>query len=325
MRGNGGRHKQRELPGTMTERTCPSCGDRCRFEVPTGRPGAQEPPNVRTIDPSLGLKFNEVTSDWDYDPAGEDELRRGSQYDDLAVIDLTDIVDFEASGDDWHYSTSQAKALAARLDDIQSYADVEAWDKEAEEEVSRCRDVESKIDLASAELAQEHQKLRDSELRSAEESLRSLGFFGRLTKGKPAKTRIAEVKERLDQLSDRREQYTLIASNLRTLAEKLEAAVTFTPDSPDDYKALVKQVRQEKKDLQLEKREVNAEMREIRTDARQKAAQTYRGQRAERRIIRLRKEMELRPHESRKAALDRQILAFDKLLSWLDRFKGLKS
>jgi len=107
------------------------------------------------------------------------------------------------------------------------------------------------------------------------------------------------------------------------LASQLEAAIDFTPDTPNDLKELLKECRQRKKELQAERKAVGAEITAIRVGARQRTATVTPGEHAkeERRQITVAKELALRPHENQKADLERQIVALDRTIAWLERFK----
>ena len=110
---------------------------------------------------------------------------------------------------------------------------------------------------------------------------------------------------------------------LAELASQLEAAIDFTPDTPNDLKEQLKECRQRKKELQAEKKAVSAEMTSIRAGARHRTATVTPGQHAkeERRQISVAKEFALRPHENQKADLERQVVALDRTIAWLERFK----
>ncbi|MFM6347925.1 MAG: hypothetical protein ACKPFK_22675 [Dolichospermum sp.] len=113
------------------------------------------------------------------------------------------------------------------------------------------------------------------------------------------------------------------------MAEKLQEAIDFTPNSSTEQKLLLKELRQRKKELQLQKREVAASAKQIREEARLKSIHAgrflgivYDSKLAsiERRSIRYRREALVAPHEDIKASIDRQILQIDKDILWVERF-----
>lgn len=110
---------------------------------------------------------------------------------------------------------------------------------------------------------------------------------------------------------------------LEFLEKQFGLVIDFTPDSEADLTMLVKALRLRKKQVQADKRTVAAQMADIRTEARQRtgASAGVSWGKWERREIRWEKEAALRPHESEKAALARQMLELDHLLGWLERFK----
>jgi nucleoid DNA-binding protein len=117
-------------------------------------------------------------------------------------------------------------------------------------------------------------------------------------------------------------------ADLEEIADHLLELIDFTPNDEADRKGLLKELRLEKKELQLQKREVAAEMKAVRTEARQAAARIepipLRGfskySAIDRRRIRREKESLLKPAENAKAALDRQLVAIDRRINWLERF-----
>ncbi|WP_146131602.1 hypothetical protein [Merismopedia glauca] len=116
---------------------------------------------------------------------------------------------------------------------------------------------------------------------------------------------------------------------IENMAEKLQEAIDFTPNSSSEQKLLLKELRQLKKEMQLEKREVAASAKEIREKARLKSIYAgrvlgviYNSKIAarERRAIRYAREAEVAPHEDIKAAIERKILQIDKDILWAERF-----
>jgi hypothetical protein len=115
---------------------------------------------------------------------------------------------------------------------------------------------------------------------------------------------------------------------MEDMAEKLQEAIDFTPNSPTEQKLLLKELRQRKKELQLQKREVAASAKQIREEARLKSVHAgrflgiYNSKLAsiERRSIRYRREALVAPNEDVKVSIDRQILQIDKDILWVERF-----
>lgn len=135
----------------------------------------------------------------------------------------------------------------------------------------------------------------------------------------------AKVIDRL-KINELKTKYIVVLENM---ADKLQEAIDFTPNSSKEQKVLLKELRQKKKELQLEKREVATNMRAIQASARSRSAYAGRGflgiynsklATHERRIIRYQKEAALRPSEDSKAAIERQILQIDRDILWVERF-----
>ena len=115
--------------------------------------------------------------------------------------------------------------------------------------------------------------------------------------------------------------------SLTELADRLDAAIAATPNDKDDQKAMLKELRQRKKELGVEKKEAAAAMREIRTSARQTSSKIGTGlftmpstNRYARISVRLKKEAALKPHEDQKTAIERQILSVERMINWIDKF-----
>lgn len=139
---------------------------------------------------------------------------------------------------------------------------------------------------------------------------------------------IAKYSDILGQfnINQLKQRYIVVLENM---AEKLQEAIDFTPNSIKEQKILLKELKQQKKELQLKKRELTANMRSIQADARSRSIYAGRGflgiydsklAAHERRRIRYQKEEALRPSEDIKAAIDRQILQIDKDILWVERF-----
>jgi hypothetical protein len=107
----------------------------------------------------------------------------------------------------------------------------------------------------------------------------------------------------------------------------LSDAIDFTPNSPEEKKALLAELRIHKKELEADKREVALNMSAIRADARQKNADidgraSYDSKSAarDRRQIHYEKEAALQPHEDAKAAIERQIIQVEKDILRVEKF-----
>jgi hypothetical protein len=114
---------------------------------------------------------------------------------------------------------------------------------------------------------------------------------------------------------------------LENMAEKLQIAIDFTPNSATDKKMLLQELHQRKKELQIQKRELNIDTKQIRNIARVKSAHAGRFlgimydsklAASERRSIRYKKEALVAPYESLKVSIDRQILQIDKDILWIE-------
>lgn len=212
------------------------------------------------------------------------------------------------------YDTTSFKALMAEYKELLTFSDVASWDKRAAIEVENLvrtvHDVDKKRTGASNKLG---------EIRKEHEGK---GFFQRMFDSKDQEKTLVQLVE----------NYNKYISWLEDMASQLQEAIDFTPNSPEEKKSLLKELKERKKELQLEKREVAAAMKAIRTDARKQSAvagtsksmfgTTYNSSlaAAQRRGIRYQKESALRPQEDAKTAIERQLIQVDRDISWAERF-----
>jgi vacuolar-type H+-ATPase subunit I/STV1 len=211
-----------------------------------------------------------------------------------------------------NYDDGNFREFMAQFRMLSTFAAVESWDRQAQTEVERILGVIRGLDMEMAQQAQTVEQLRQSK---SEKSL-----MGRLlSSGK-------EEKE----LTQRIEKYREYKTTLGKMASQLQESIDFTPNSPEEQKVLLKELRQRKKELQVEKREIAATMKAVRTDARQQSAQAGRVfgvfhdsklAAIERRSIRYSKESALRPHEDAKATIERQLVQVDRDILWAEKFQ----
>lgn len=150
--------------------------------------------------------------------------------------------------------------------------------------------------------------------------------LGRKHKGKPFLSRLldgkgdSEIKKQIEAL-------TAKAAAIDKVGDDLAEKIDLTPNSPEERKEMVAELKQIKKELQLEKRETKAAMRDIRADARTASvkasywAYSRKYSARQRRSIRYQAERQLGPHEDSVQAIDRQINAVDRRLLWLERYQ----
>jgi chromosome segregation ATPase len=203
------------------------------------------------------------------------------------------------------YNTANAGLLATEIGNLRTFDQIAEWDKKATAEIEAMRSisgtVEGKLQNIALALAQEKQ------------AHESKSFFARLFDGRNEQKRLLVEQARL----------TRERTQIENLIDQFEAAIDFTPNSMDDLKELIKECKRRKKELQTEKKAISTQMTSIRVEARQQTASTVSGKYGswDRRQIRLNKEAALRPHETQKAAIERQIIKLDQIVIWLERFK----
>lgn len=203
------------------------------------------------------------------------------------------------------YNTASARVLATEIRNLCTFEEIAEWDKKATTEIgvmhSASETIEGKLRNVIQALAREKQ------------AHEAKSFFVRWFDGRIEQKRLLGEHARL---SSEKVQ-------VENLVDQFEAAIDFTPNSKDDLKELIKECKQRKKELQTEKKAISAQMSSIRVEARQQTANTISGKYGtwDRRRIRLNKEAALGPHETEKAAIERQIIKLDLIIVWLERFK----
>ena len=195
---------------------------------------------------------------------------------------------------------------------LATFSAIASWDSQTQLEIERILGVIRDLDNEISRQTQALEKFRQSK---SEKS-----FMGRLF------TSDKEEKESLQLV----EKYNQYKATLGKMASQLQESIDFTPNTPEEQKTLLKELRQRKKELQVEKREVAAAMKAVRTGARQQSAQAGRVfgvfydsklAASERRSIRYSKESTLRPHEDAKTAIERQLVQIDRDILWAEKFK----
>lgn len=207
------------------------------------------------------------------------------------------------------YSADSYNSLMAEFKDLSTLTEASEWDQRAQAEVDRINNVVSGLKGKLAE------KTKVLELMQKERN------------GKPFLSRMFASKKPEQEISQEIDQLHKSISNLLEMGDTLNDAIDFTPNSPEEKKALLAELRIHKKELGADKREVALNMSAIRADARQKNADidgrtSYDSKSAarDRRQIHYEKEAALQPHEDAKAAIERQIIQVEKDILRVEKF-----
>ena len=207
------------------------------------------------------------------------------------------------------YSAANYNSLMAEFRDLSTLTEASEWDQRAQFEVEKInlviRDLKEKVD----------ERTKDLEYMQKERNAKP--FFSRLfASTKPEQATSQDI-----------DQVQKYISNLMEMSDQLSDAIDFTPNSPEEKKALLAELRIHKKELGADKREVALTMNAIRADARQKNADidgraSYDSKSAaqDRRQIHYEKEAALQPHEDAKAAIERQIIQVEKDILRVEKF-----
>ena len=211
------------------------------------------------------------------------------------------------------YDSAGAEALLTELPTLTTFEQVADWDRRAALVLEHIQAYLADLDSIERDVnAIERQAVDDHSQRF---------FLRRLTGPPPA---VAAARKWKTEAAAGQEAATL-------LADRLQAGIDQTPNCRDDQAEMVRALKLAKKELALQKREAGEALCQIRVDARQKSAQIdtglggvlmgASGRRYQRITLRLEKEAAAKPHESVKALIERQILAMDRIIQWVERFK----
>lgn len=210
------------------------------------------------------------------------------------------------------YDDENYRTLLMKYKSLSTYEEVANWDELARKEVDRIIEVLQKID---SELTQKYELLEQAKNEYSQKS-----FLQRLVASHKSEAEIATTIAR----------YRSYQVSLEEISAKLQEMIDFTPNTPDEKKDLLKELRLRKKEIQTEKRELAANMKAIRNEARVQSVHAgsvftsyiYLPKIAtfQRRQIRYAREAELRPNEDAKSAIERQLIQIEKNILWVERF-----
>jgi chromosome segregation ATPase len=203
------------------------------------------------------------------------------------------------------YNTANASLLATELKKLHSIAGVAEWNKKAAAEVQALHSILKAIEEKQAKVTRV--LVQDQQEHAAKP------FFAKLIDLRKEQRRWRAEQARLD-----REK-----AHIEALIEQFESVIAFNPENLDALKALITECKKQKEEYLTEKKTVNEQMSSIRVEARQQTANTNYGNygKGDRRRIRLNKESALRPQESQKTAIERQVRELDQTIDWLEKFE----
>ena len=203
------------------------------------------------------------------------------------------------------YDMTNASLLATELKKLHSIDEVAEWSKKATAEVealpSILKAIEGKQDKVSQVLLQDQQE----------------------HEAKPFFAKLLDVRKEQKRWLTEQSRLAREKAHIEALIEQFKSAIAFMPKNLEDVEALIKESEQQKDELLTEKKAVNDQMSTIRVEAKQQTANTNYGNygKGDRRRIRLNKESALRPQESQKAAIERQVKELEQVINWLEGFK----
>jgi chromosome segregation ATPase len=211
------------------------------------------------------------------------------------------------------YDCTRVQRLLEELNRVTTFEEVNAWDRQAEDEIRRLKAYLDRLLAFERQIGVLEERAKQAHAQ------------------KTMVTRLWRSHDYRAEISTAREQISLQRSMLEKFEDALQAAVDKTPNSREERREMLQQLRLLKKELTQQRREINEAMRQIRTGARQRTAKVGSGlglflstpasRRLSRMSIRLEKEAALAPNEDARAAIERQILIVDQAILWVERFR----
>jgi hypothetical protein len=223
--------------------------------------------------------------------------------------------------------TAAVDALVAEVASLASLEEAQSWNARARAE----------LDKITADLGITERKL----LSLRQDLIRLKANHD----AKPAYLKLKGKGSEYGSAAEQLAQFQMGQRQLVQLADRLEVTIDKVPNSSNEQKLLVRELRLQKKELLLEKKEVISKMSAIRVESRQKSAQFTETEllfrdgklnkpfwalssadrsavlRMLRESERSDREIELAPHEASKAAVDEEIMRLERLILWAEKLK----
>lgn len=200
-----------------------------------------------------------------------------------------------------------------RLTALTTFEEAQAWDHSAKEMVRGAQKHLRTLQTADTHLAELY--------RTALAEHQNKSFLARLFTSPTEANRVRFARTSLNQHR----------SAIEAVIDELNGAIDKTPDSREEKKAMIADLRMLRKELVLRKREASTAMRDVREAATAANARVGTGwdallstpssRRFDRMGIRLRKEAALTPHRSARNQIEQELAVIDRHLLWLEKIK----
>lgn len=211
------------------------------------------------------------------------------------------------------YKDDDYNALLREFSALSTFDRVSQWDARAQAEVDRLVEI--------SQVLESEIEARARDLRQLLDERKERGFFAGLL---ASKTDEKELSKRISNCQHLR-------SSMSAKADRLQEMIDFTPNSAEEKAALLAELALRKRELQLNVRALSTAIGRAHSDARRASVEAGTGitalfgskvVAAQRRQIRLQREAQLRPNESARDAIKRQILAVDRNILWVEKIKA---
>lgn len=205
---------------------------------------------------------------------------------------------------------TRAAGLLSQFQILKTFDDVQRWDRSAN---ALAAELGASVGPLEAQIAACRSEAREHASRRA-----ALPIFKRwFTSREPE----LAANRRADEL-------TRTLQDVGETMNQLLEFIDYSPNNDKERKLLLKELRLQKKEMQARKKEVAAAKRAIHREAKEASANAKGGfffydakmAAEERRAIRRQRYAALAPHEDAAAAIERQLMALDRQIRWVQRF-----
>lgn len=202
------------------------------------------------------------------------------------------------------YNTNNASLLTYTIKNLSSIEEITGWNKQARAEIEELNSV-----LKAIEAKQQNATQVNSQKQL---EYNAKNFITKFFQGRKEQKRWSTEQSRLE-----REK-----AQIENVIIQFQSALDFMPASQNKAKELLKNFKQQKKELHTEMKTVNDQKSTIRTEAKLEKANTNYGKygKGDRHLIRLNRKSALKSQNDQKTAIKREAAELEQIILWLEKF-----
>ena len=206
-------------------------------------------------------------------------------------------------------SNKNAQELIQRINDIESFEQVNEWDAKAKEMVQMLKNSNDSLSLKINELEKKKQSLLEDKNKS---------FFSKLLNSNKDEIFKIDIE-----ISSSKSQIGKNNDNINSL----NMWIQITPDDKNEKSNMINELKENKKDIALQKKELRLAIKETNKNARisnakainQRGFSSYKLVSFQQAVARSRKELQLAPLEEQLQQLEFDELQYDKVIRFLEK------